>query len=44
MSGTRRAEAGRLAVAFSALAILFGLLRGILADRFGALRFRLLGQ
>jgi len=31
-------------VAFSALAFHFGLLRGVIAERFGALRFRLLGQ
>ena len=41
--GLSLSEAGWLAAAFSALAILFGLLIGIIADRFGALRFCLLG-
>jgi CP family cyanate transporter-like MFS transporter len=41
--GLSLSEAGWLAAAFSALAILFGLLIGIMADRFGALRFCLLG-
>ncbi|MBI4988770.1 MAG: MFS transporter [Rhodocyclales bacterium] len=41
--GLTLSEAGWLAAAFSALAIVFGLLIGIIADRAGALRFCLVG-